>query len=108
MTKPITKAQFSLEQMRDLRQKAESQSTSVSSIIEDAVKAFLKEGKSLPKLPKAGSPFCGFTLDQRYLTKVKAMSEESNLSWNQAIRYIVEDYLHNAVHSTTPVKSDNI
>lgn len=93
MKKTVTKAQFSSKQLALLRKVATTRDTSVSSVIEDALLSYINAGRTLPYFPRAGGPFCGFTLDTECLHKLKSMCEDSNLSWNQAIRFIVEDYI---------------
>lgn len=104
MKKTVTKAQFSSKQLVLLRKVATTRDKSVSSVIEDALLSYISAGKTLPRFPRAGGPFCGFTLDTECLHKLKSMCEDSNLSWNQAVRFIVEDYINTLGVETRPME----
>lgn len=102
MTKTVTKAQFSSRQLALLRKVATTRDRSVSSVIEDALLSYINAGRALPSFPRAGGPFCGFTLDTECMKQLKAMCKDSNLSWNQAIRFIVEAYIEETGAETRP------
>ena len=92
--KVVTKVTLSNQHMPPLRKIAQTRSTSVSAVIESAVTPYLAGKKKLPKMPKAGNVATGFTMEADMIEAFKTLAEQHNMSWNEAVRYAVENLVN--------------
>lgn len=91
--KTPTKARLSSRHLAPLRRVAETRKTSVSAVIEDAITPYVSGKKKFPKMSQSGEVHTGFTIDHYKMLELKNIAAQSNISWDEAVRYAVESYL---------------
>lgn len=91
--KTTTKARFSTHHLAPLRRVAETRKTSVSVVIESAITPYIEGQKQFPKMPHPGTVHTGFTINHEKMLKLKQIAGLNNLSWDEAVRYAVENFL---------------
>lgn len=91
--KTVTKARLSTSHLAPLRRVAETRKTSVSAVIRAAITPYVLGKKKFPKMSQPGTVHTAFTLDHDKIVELRSIAVQSNISWDEAVRYAVESYL---------------
>ena len=100
----------------NLKAASEAKRVSASKVIQAALRRYT-EGDAVLTVTKDPLKSTTFRCNPKTVTAFKEAAKQANMPFDEALRLAVAAYLeavqnpdtpHNAVHSTTPVKSDNI